>query len=227
MAKQYDSHQHRNLWERERKIQGDKVRTTSRSSPGMALRQSNPSRSHRRSPTSRLPRTGSEAGPNSGPHLHDQQSVSTTQRGRPAGTTLPLRTSDLRDVLLRDERAVVVLHGALQRAVRGHVRAEGPLVGRVRVRLEERRADEGLEHEESAEVHAEDAVRAPVPGRVERRRPAVRPRGRVEGVLGIVDPCGEARGRLNGLVMQRMRRQSDRAARIMGGFGTEGGAGHE
>ena len=83
---------------------------------------------------------------------------------------------NLRDVLLRNERVVVVLERLLQLAVRGQGLAQRPLVDCGRVRLEERGGDERLEDEEAAEVDAVDAVRAPRPARVERRRPRVRPR---------------------------------------------------
>lgn len=107
------------------------------------------------------------------------------------------RARDLRDVLLGDERIVVLLEDGQQLAAAEERGAERPLVDCAWARgpgcglhlLEERGDDERLEDKEPAKVHAVNAIAAPVPAGAEGGRPRVRARAVVERVRRVVHPC--------------------------------------
>lgn len=70
-----------------------------------------------------------------------------------------------------------------------HSQAEGPLINRRGVLFKQRRADEGFEDKETAEVDTIHMVGYPIPARVQRWCPGIRCGGIVEGIVRVIIPC--------------------------------------
>lgn len=107
-------------------------------------------------------------------------------------------------------KCLVVIFNLLQATaslVGGHHCRQCPLVGSTFVLLVQRWGDKGFKNEESTEIDAwrseldplvplsdvsvapEDLVFVEVPTLIQRRRPAIRPSGIVDGIFRVVYPC--------------------------------------